>query len=126
LIAALNSISTVSTSILERKREIALLKTLGLPDRAIRRFVYMRMLVICVASILLGLLLGSVFAWLITQQHFYQLKGDVYFIDVLAMHISPLNYLVIFGTALIIIAFCIRFPLQYINKLQIIDVLRGN
>jgi lipoprotein-releasing system permease protein len=125
VIAALNSISTVSTSILERKKEIALLKTMGLTDAKIRQFIYLRVLVICVFSVLAGLLLGSVAAWLITQQSFYQLKGDVYFIDQIVMHISLLNYAVIFISAMLIIGFCVMFPLKYINRLQIVNVLRG-
>ncbi len=126
LIAALNSISTVSTSILERKKEIALLKTLGMSITHIRQVIYYRILSICVVSIMVGLLLGVGISWLITIQSFYQLKGEVYFIDKINMHISAINYLAVFFIAIFTIGLCIRFPLRYINKLQIVDILRGN
>ncbi|MFO7660276.1 MAG: FtsX-like permease family protein [Candidatus Cloacimonadaceae bacterium] len=126
LIAALNSISIVSTSILDKKREIAILKTVGLAVRQIRQVVYLRILFICVVSIVVGLALGSVISWLITQQSFYQLKGEVYFIDKITMHISALNYLAVFILSLLMIAICIKLPLRYIDRMNIIDVLRGN
>jgi lipoprotein-releasing system permease protein len=126
LIAALNSISTVSTTILERKKEIALLKTLGMAIGQIKQVIYYRILLICVISIITGLMLGAMAAWLITKQSFYQLKGEVYFIDKITMHISALNYLAVFILALITVGLCIRFPLKYVNKLQIVDILRGN
>ena len=125
LIAALNSISTVSTSILERKKEIALLKTLGMSIRHIKQVIYLRILFICTSSIIAGLVLGAAVAWLVTKQSFYQLKGDVYFIDKINMHISALNYTAVFALALTIIGLCINFPLRYINKMQIVDILRG-
>lgn len=126
LIAALNCISIVSTSILDKKREIAILKTVGLAVRQIRQVVYLRILFICVVSIVVGLALGSVISWLITQQSFYQLKGEVYFIDKITMYISVLNYLAIFLLSLLMIAICIKLPLRYIDRMNIIDVLRGN
>jgi len=126
LIAALNTISTVSTTILERKKEIALLKTLGMSIGQIKQVVYLRVLLICIASIIMGLILGAFAAWLITKQSFYQLKGEVYFIDTITMHISAVNYFVLFCLALLTVGLCIRFPLRYVNKLQIVDILRGN
>lgn len=126
LLAALNCVSIISTTILEKKREIAILKVIGLAVKQIRQVVYLRIMLICIISIILGLLLGTFLSWLITQQTFYQLKGDVYFIDQITMHISALNYLVIFTLALLLIGFCIKLPLRYINQMSVIDVLRGN
>lgn len=125
LIAALNCISIVSTSILDKKREIAILKAVGVAVRQIKQVVYLRILTICIISIVIGLVLGSFASWLITQQSFYQLKGDVYFIDQIKMHISVFNYLAVFIVALILIALCIKLPLKYVNRMNIIDVLRG-
>lgn len=126
LIAALNSVSTVSTSILERKKEIGLLKTLGMSINQIKQIFYLRILLICVVSIIAGLVLGAAASWLITKQSIYQLKGDVYFVDKISMHISVLNYLAVFSLALVTVGLCIRFPLRYVNKLQIVEILRGN
>ena len=126
LIAAFNCISIVSTSIIDKKREIAILKTVGMTVSHIRQVVYLRILLICFVSILSGLVLGSVLSWLITQQSFYQLKGEVYFIDRITMQISALNYLAVFSCALLMIAICIKLPLRYIDRMNIIDVLRGN
>jgi len=125
LIAALNCVSIVSTSILDKKKEIAILKTVGVAVSKIKQVVYLRILFICIVSIFLGLALGSAISWLITQQSVYQMKGDVYFIDKITMHISFLNYLAVFVLAVGLIALCIRFPLRYINQMNIIDVLRG-
>jgi lipoprotein-releasing system permease protein len=125
LIAALNCVSIVSTLILERKKEIAILRTLGMSIRKVRNVIFLRTFGVSLMSILAGLVLGAAAAWLITQQTFYQLKGDVYFIDKITMHISAINYLAVFVLSVLLVSLCIRVPLKYINRLEIIDVLRG-
>jgi len=64
-------------------------------------------------------------SFLVEKQHFYKLKGDVYFIDSLKASISPVNQLVIFGAAFMIVFLCIHFPLKQIDKQQIIEILRN-
>jgi len=125
LIAGINVISTVTALIYEKKAEIAVMKTLGATDRVIRRLFYYRIALVCVASVLIGQLLGVLSSWAVVKQGFYQLKGEVYFIDTLAMHISPINQLAIFLVATMMCFACIFIPLKQISKLQIIDVLRN-
>ncbi len=125
LIAALNTVSIVSTSIIDRKKEIAVLRTIGINSKQIKQVFYIRILTICLISILIGLLLGTFVSWLITKQSFYQLKGDVYFIDKLTIHVSAINYLAVFLISVLMVSLCVKIPLRNINKLEIINVLRG-
>jgi lipoprotein-releasing system permease protein len=125
LIAALNCVSIVSTTILDRKKEIAILRTIGITVKQIKQIVFSRILSICVLSVIAGLLAGSLTAWLITRQSIYQLKGEVYFIDKINMQISVLNYSALFVLAIALIVFCILVPLKHINKLEIVEILRG-
>ncbi len=126
MIASINCISTVSTSIFDRKKEIAILRTVGTPDHQIKTIVYLRILLVCSASIIVGLMAGLLTSWLITRQSLYQLKGDVYFIDRITMKISAFNYLIVFVTAFSAVSICTYLPLKHIKRLQIIDILRGN
>jgi ABC-type lipoprotein release transport system permease subunit len=125
LIAAINCISTVSTTILDRRREIAILKTIGVTFRQIRRIMFIRIMSVCALSISGGLAIGSLAAWAITRQSLYQLKGDVYFIDKIYTSVSPLNYAILFLMSVLIISLCIRFPLRSIDRLEIVEILRG-
>jgi lipoprotein-releasing system permease protein len=125
LIAALNCLSTVSTSIIDRQKELAILQTLGVTLKQVKQVVYLRIMFICTASICVGLAIGAGLAWLITQQSLYSLKGDVYFIDRITTHVSPLNYLSVFTLSVLLVYVCIRLPLKAINRIEIIDVLRG-
>ncbi len=125
LIAGINVISTVTTLILDKKNEIAVLKTVGSHARSIKRIFVLQTGLVSVLSIILGQLFGMLLSFLVEKQHFYKLKGDVYFIDSLKASISPVNQLVIFGAAFMIVFLCIHFPLKQIDKQQIIEILRN-
>lgn len=125
LIAGINVISAVSTLIFDKKNEIAVMKTLGAGAAVIKHILYYQMAFVCLVSIVLGQLFGLLLSWLAVKQNFYQLKGDVYFIDRLELYVSPLNQLVIFGVAALLVILCIRIPLRKIDRMLIIDLLRN-
>lgn len=125
LIAALNCISSVSTAIVDRQKELALLQALGADIKSLKQIVYIRVLFLCTLSVLIGMGVGTGCAWLITQQNLYSLKGDIYFIDKLTTYLTFYNYGLIFLVSLLMIMICIAIPLRRIKLLQIIDILRG-
>ncbi len=124
LISGLNVVSAVTAVIYDKKNEIAILKTIGATSHLIKKLLYLRIALICLISILLGQILGVLLSLFVVKQNFYTLKGDVYFIDRLVMHVSPLNQAIIFACAALMIYICIRVPLKSITKMEVIDVLR--
>ncbi len=124
LIAGLNVISAITTIMYEKKNEIAILKTLGANNELIQGIFYYRVALVSILSILIGQVFGFILSLIVVKQSFYSLKGDVYFIDRLVMYVSPLNQIIIFLCASILIMVCIGIPLRSINKIEIIDILR--
>lgn len=125
LIAGINVISSVITLIYDKKNEIAVLKALGAGSAVIRNILGYQMAAVGLLSIVLGQLFGWLLSWLIVNQSFYRLKGDVYFIDRLEFYISPLNQAVIFSVAAMLILLCIHIPLRRIGRMRVIDLLRN-
>lgn len=125
IITGINIISGISTQIYDKKNEIAVLKALGAPKSTIRHILGYQVTLLCLISIILGLILGFIASWLIVHQNIYQLKGEVYFIDKLALYIAPLNQILIFILASILVFLCVQIPLRKIDKMQVIDILRN-
>jgi putative ABC transport system permease protein len=63
LIAAVGLVNDVSLSVLQRRRELGLLRTLGATARQVRLMVLLEAAQMTVAAVLLGLLLGVVYGW---------------------------------------------------------------
>ncbi len=125
LIAGINVISAVATIILDKRNEIAVLKTLGANSASIKRVLSFQVGLSALLAILAGQIFGALLSWGIEKQKFYQLKGDVYFIDSLNTSIVPLNQFIIFAVSAALVFICIYYPLKQIDKLEIIELLRN-
>lgn len=125
LIAGFNVISAVTTIIIDKSNEIAVLRSLGASSRTIKGLFAAKVGVAALIALILGQILGIFLSWAVEHQSFYQLKGEVYFVDRIAAHYSPLNFLAVFGVSIILISLCIYLPLKRIDRVQIIDIFRA-
>ncbi|MDD3050641.1 MAG: ABC transporter permease [Candidatus Cloacimonetes bacterium] len=124
VIASFNVISFTLASVLDKKREIGILKSFGASGFFLKQLFLGKALLISLLSVLLGQFLGIVLAFLLTKQSFLQLKGDVYFIDRLTISLNPFMMLSVFMVSMLIILLFSYLPLRRIDSLQITDVIR--
>jgi len=124
LIAGINIISAAQTVMLDKRNEIAILKTIGANRLSLRRLFFMRIGVACTLSIVIGQVIGVAVSYLIVKQNLYHLKGEVYFIDQITMHVSLVNQIIVFSVAVIVMLLCILIPLKRMDKMQILEIFR--
>jgi lipoprotein-releasing system permease protein len=125
LIASFNVISTVSTSIIEKKRELGILKAFGASDTLLRKIFVGRTLMIAFIAVTLGQLIGLAIAEILSLQSFFMLKGDVYFLDKINVSFNLYSWLLILITSMMIISLTSFFPLKKISRMEITDILRS-
>jgi len=126
LIASFNVVSSVSTDIIEKRREIGIMKAFGVPGRTLRQIFLGRAVVAGALCVLTGEGLGWLVAQVLVHQNLYQLKGDVYLLDRIQVRFDAQTWLLTFGVSLFIITVAAILPLRRINRLHVIDVVRGN
>jgi len=63
IIAAFNLIGTILMMVLERTRDIGILKAMGSTDRQVRRIFLVEGLIVGVTGLIIGIALASVFSW---------------------------------------------------------------
>ncbi|HEY6876721.1 MAG TPA: ABC transporter permease [Polyangiales bacterium] len=101
-VAAFNVIATLIMLVLEKKREIAILKAMGAKDSSILSIFLVQGVLIGLAGTAIGLVLGgAVTAYL--SVYSFPLDPKVYLIDHLPVRISPFEIL---NTVLIALAIC--------------------
>lgn len=106
-VAAFNVIATLIMVVLEKKREIAILKAMGAKDSAILVIFLLQGTVVGVIGTLLGLLIGGALCAYLTVYEF-PLDPKVYLIDHLPVRTSPVEFLM---TIVIALAICIAATL---------------
>jgi lipoprotein-releasing system permease protein len=125
LIASFNVVSSVSTSILEKRQELGILKAYGASHKLLQRIFVGKTLIIALVSVTLGQVLGVLIAKFLSWQKFFLLKGDVYFLDKINVQISLVSWFLVLGVSLVIVVLASFIPLRKIASLQITDILRG-
>jgi lipoprotein-releasing system permease protein len=124
LVAAFNIISTLTMIVMDKTKEIGILRSMGMQSRAIRRiFVYQGAL-IGVVGTGLGLLVGLAAAFLLARYRFISLPGDVYFIDTLPVSIEPFNLSLIVGASVVICLIATLYPAIQAARMTPVDAIR--
>lgn len=123
-VAAVNIVSSLLMVVLEKKRDIGVLKTLGAPPAQVRRIFLWQGLWIGGAGALLGLLTGLLVCWLQWKYQLVRLPGDVYFIESLPVRVLPLDVLFTAVGALGISLLAAFYPAWWASRLTPQDAIR--
>jgi lipoprotein-releasing system permease protein len=124
LVAAFNIISTLIMVVMEKRKDIGILKSMGAPRAGVGRiFVYKGMMVGLVGTLLGNL--GALGACLLLQRYrFVELPRDVYSIDTLQVRIYPEYFLAVTIASLLICWLSTLYPARQAARLAPVDVIR--
>ena len=124
VVASFNIVGTLTMIVMEKSREIAILKSMGSPARSIMNIFMFAGLAIGCAGTALGALIGYGAVTLITRTDIISLPKDVYQVSHLPLSISGLDVLFISLTALGISFLATLYPSWQAAKQDPVEVLR--
>jgi len=125
LIAAINIISSLLMTVMNRRSEIALLLSLGASASEIRRvFLYLG-IVIGIGGIISGALLGLSGLWILSTFDLITLPADVYPTSKLALDLSMVDFFSIMGGAFVIVLLSAWYPAKKASEVDVLTVLRN-
>jgi lipoprotein-releasing system permease protein len=122
LVASFNIVSTLTMIVVEKGREIAILKAMGATPGRIMRIFMIDGLVIGLAGVALGVPLGYGASWLI--QEYYTLPGDVYYISKIPVKLLWQDVAAVSAAALAISLLATLYPSWRAAKLEPVEALR--
>lgn len=108
VVASFNIISILTMNVAERRREIGILKTMGVTPRSIGRIFSLEGLTIGCAGVILGNFIGFVLCWVQQQFQPLQLPGDVFIVNALPVEMHLVDFVLISASALFL---CYLFTL---------------
>lgn len=125
LIAAINIISSLLMTVMNRRSEIALLLSLGATSAEIKKvFLYLGV-VIGVSGILCGIVLGMSGLWVLSTFDIVHLPKDVYPTSTLPLDLSLKDFLFIVFGAFAIVVLSSFYPAKKASEVDILTVLRN-
>ena len=124
LVASFNIISALVMTVMEKKKDIAILKAIGATNRSIMRVFVAEGLTIGVFGALLGTLVG--YGLLEIQTHFKLIKlpSDIYYISTLPMKIDHLDVLLIAAVTILLCLLSTLYPSYKASTIDPVETLR--
>jgi len=125
LVAAFNIVSTLFMVVLEKRRDIGVLRTMGASPRLVRDVFLGEGLLIGVLGTLAGAAAGSVLIEVLRRYPFVRLPGDVYFLETLPVRPEWGDFAAVILAALVLCLAAAWYPAWRASRLDPIDAIRG-
>jgi lipoprotein-releasing system permease protein len=124
LVAAFNISSTLFMVVLEKRRDIGVLRTMGATPRLVLGVFLGEGLLIGILGTLTGTVLGNVLIALLRRYPFVHLPGDVYFIETLPLRPEAADLAAVVLAALVLCLAAAWYPAWRASRLDPIEAIR--
>ena len=118
LVAAFNIISTLIMMVMEKNKDIAILKSMGATSKSIMQIFMLDGLIIGVVGTVLGIMGGSLLCFLLKRYEFVKLPSDVYYISTLPVMVQLIDVALIALCAIAISFLATLYPSFQASRLD--------
>jgi lipoprotein-releasing system permease protein len=124
LVAAFNIISTLIMMVIDKTREIAILKSMGATAKSIMKIFMLDGLIIGAVGTILGLMGGGVLCYVLKRYEFVKLPSDVYYISTLPVRVQILDVTLVALSAIAISFLATLYPSYQASRLDPASAIR--
>jgi lipoprotein-releasing system permease protein len=124
MVAALNIVASLILLVMEKHRDIAILKTMGASARSVTRIFMMQGLIIGVVGTGVGASVGYVLTVVLTRYKLIRVPADVYQMSYVPFRVLPLDIFVVIVGAVLICFVATLYPSRQAAKLDPVQALR--
>ncbi|MDQ7786132.1 MAG: lipoprotein-releasing ABC transporter permease subunit [Thermodesulfovibrionales bacterium] len=124
LVASFNIVSNLIMNVIEKKREIAILKAMGATDRGIMAIFMLQGFVIGLVGTIIGVVSGYLLSYVLNTYQIIKLPADVYYLSHLPVKMSFSDFATVSLSALIISFLATIYPAWQAARLNPVEPLR--
>ena len=123
LVAALNIISALVMVVMEKTRDIAILKSMGATTRSIMRIFFYQGAVIGISGTILGVTSGLGLCALLKRYKFIELPSNVYPMSTMPIKVMPMEVTIIAVSAIVITLVATLYPSWKASRIRPAEAL---
>jgi lipoprotein-releasing system permease protein len=124
LVASFNIISTLIMNVIEKKREIAILKAMGATNNGIMTVFMLQGLFIGLCGTIIGVTGGYLLSYVLNTYQIIKLPADVYYLSHLPVKMNFFDFVTVSLSAIIISFLATIYPAWQAAKLNPVEPLR--
>jgi len=123
-VAAVNIVASLVLLVMEKTRDIAILKTMGASTAVIRRVFMLQGLIIGLSGTLAGTVFGCLTIYVLDRFRLIHVPIDVYQISYVPFVLQPLDFVAVVAAAVLVSFFATIYPARQASKLDPAQALR--
>jgi lipoprotein-releasing system permease protein len=124
LVGALNIISTLVMIVMEKNRDVAILRAMGATARSIMSIFMFQGLLVGVIGTLAGLASGLGICHILAKYKFITLPADIYYISTLPVLVELSDVLFVTLSAVVISFLATLYPSWHASRINPVEALR--
>ena len=123
-VAAFNILSSLTMSVLEKKKDIGVLRSMGATSASIRKIFMFEGILVGVIGTILGLSIGLLVCYLQINFNLYSLDASKYVIDTLPVEVRLSDIFAITIVSFVLTFFASKYPANRALKTKLIDAIK--
>ncbi len=124
LVASFNIVSTLMMNVMEKQKEIAILKSMGAKNKDVMLIFIFQGLMIGIVGTIIGVSGGYALGKLIHNYEIIKLPADVYYLSKLPVKMKLFDFVVVSFSAVVISFLSTLYPSYHASKLSPVEPLR--
>ena len=124
MVAALNIVASLILLVMEKSRDIAILKTMGTSPKRIMTIFMMQGLIIGIAGTVFGGSGGLALCWVLDRYRLIKIPADVYQVAYVPFVVLPRDFALVIVSAIVISFVATIYPSRQASRLDPVQALR--
>ena len=124
VVAAFNIAGTLIMIVMERTKDIGILKSMGATSGGVMRIFMMHGVMVGLVGTVAGVIGGIILAYFVDRYRLIQLPGDVYFVETIPVQMQVVDVLLVAAVALLISFAATLYPSWRASRLAPVEAIR--
>jgi lipoprotein-releasing system permease protein len=124
-VAAFNLVATLIMVVMEKRKDIAVLMSMGATPREVRLIFVFKGLIVGAFGTLAGLVLGAIGCFVLSRYHFIHIQKEIYGMSTLPIMMQPLNFALVAIASMILCLVATFYPARQASRELPVEVFRG-
>lgn len=124
-VAAFNLVATLIMVVMEKRKDIAVLISMGATRRDVRRIFVFKGLIVGAAGTIAGELLGAIGCFALARYHFIHISKEIYGISTVPISVSPINFVWVAGASMFLCFIATLYPARQASREMPVETFRS-